>query len=471
MEIRYVSFLTGLCWFTVLGSSLYAQDVVIKSDKRILTRSDYDYAPSVMVEADKYKMYWCAKGVRGDEIFYSQSRVGSSLWSKPVSVFAPAEKVRQHFLANNPAFDGLHVCDPSVVRVRDKYYLYYGGLSEAPGASKKCQTKIGVAESYNGIDWSRMNKGKPIVLPERACPKNQYGVGQPSVVYKDGYFYMAYTDTSGFRSNPKNGAGLYLIRSKKPTFENREVATNFGWRLVTRSVKVTNHKLVDGFSVDMLYSDLAKNFVLALHYNSRFTTIRSYDDNFKPSKIERRVDGQWRDGPGLVRKPNGHAIPSSSCDVLPLSMVRSKGGKSPATWDLYFADVSMNLLENSEGCTADRVQNALSGYVVTSKKLPAAMVTKHGRIQLDSLRSLQGSNYSSITISNDLYRKLTYLGDIKRYQSAIVGKNLPNAILTTLGHRVQYQCSAPVLNNQSPQSWVTPERYHSYPLAGEVFCE
>lgn len=41
-----------------------------------------------------------------------------------------------------------------------------------------------------------------------------YGAGQPSVVYRNGYFYMIYTDTTGAASNPDFNT-LYPTKATK----------------------------------------------------------------------------------------------------------------------------------------------------------------------------------------------------------------------------------------------------------------
>ena len=61
----------------------------------------------------KYRMWWCG-GVAGDHILYSESQNFDGPWSLPKSVFQPT--------GNGKDFDGLHTCDPSVIRVRGIYY-------------------------------------------------------------------------------------------------------------------------------------------------------------------------------------------------------------------------------------------------------------------------------------------------------------------------------------------------------------
>lgn len=172
----------------------------------VLYRSFYDYVPAIMQDG-LYRMWWCG-GYQGDYIYYSQSSSLSGPWSTPQQVLTPTF---------GATFDGGHVCDPSVIRVNGVYYMYYGGNTEPTG-----YTKIGVATSTNGINWTRANGGNPIISSAgypHAFP-NPYGAGQPSAMYVDGFFYLAYTDTMGQASNTYNGAGIYVLRSQDPLFQS-----------------------------------------------------------------------------------------------------------------------------------------------------------------------------------------------------------------------------------------------------------
>lgn len=443
-----------------------AKQVYVEYDFKIFEHKNYDYAPAVILDNNKYRMYWCAED-KGDQIFYSESATYSGPWSNPKPVFRSrnttpgAPKSQQHF-------DGLHTCDPSVVKARGKYYLYYGGLSSEHGAPTNCKTRIGVAESPDGISWTRLNNGLPIVTSEGSCGKNRYGTGQPSVVFLDGYFYMVYTDTTGFAANKNNGAGLYVIRSKSPAFTNREVRTPRQWAKVGNGVRVTDHKLVDGFSADMMYSDAIDNFVVALHTNSKHTKIRFFDKNFSKTRPEMTVVGTWRDGPGLMKKPNGHALPSVSCNILPVPMVRARGEPSPSTWDLYLTDAYLEL--DNVNCSVEQLQRTYSGFVVRSPDKPLALITDSGRIQLENTAVLQNVNYSVVYVSNEIYERFNDLGAIKVSQKAVVGKGLPSALITTEGYRVQFSCIESIVRNKSSVLNISSKEFHNYPLGGEVFC-
>lgn len=223
--------------------------------------SIYDYAPSVMYDDNgKYRAWWCA-GVSGDYIGYSEGDTLNTFPNNLGTYYWPNRSGGQIGTETSKIyFDGIHACDPSVIKHRETYYLYYGGgtypteacmdgatynadgsvktldsgrslsacslildLTKYPQINSVYSTQIGAAKSSDGVHWERMNSGLPIVStfanpadaknfattygsaafpdnstsPRMKTKMNVYGAGQPSVIVKDNIFYMLYTDTTG----------------------------------------------------------------------------------------------------------------------------------------------------------------------------------------------------------------------------------------------------------------------------------
>ena len=174
----------------------------------------YTYAPSAIYDpADNlYKMWFCGPNTsgNGDAIYYASAASLQGPWSDPQQVFtAPAGQ-----------WDAHDVCDPSVIKGPDgTYTMYFSGAAHdsLAGSGGKAWTGIGVARSADGVHWQPVNNpqgaNSEIVAP--ANPNSPtYGAGQPSVMYRDGYYEMLYTDTT-----PTNSNMLFAIRSKDPTFQ------------------------------------------------------------------------------------------------------------------------------------------------------------------------------------------------------------------------------------------------------------
>jgi hypothetical protein len=96
------------------------------------------------------------------------------------------------------------VLDPSVVKVNGQFYMYF----DAPrtgGCDNGVNGQIFLARSTDGVNWtkypSKTARPQPVIpyfVAGANGPYNsegttdRYGIGEPSVVYKDGQFYMYY---------------------------------------------------------------------------------------------------------------------------------------------------------------------------------------------------------------------------------------------------------------------------------------
>lgn len=137
----------------------------------------YSYAP-VMLEDGEVERLWCCRnlvpGVIRDHIFYLERRGGKLAQCEPVLRPAAAG-----------AWDGFHVCDPSVIGgdfrlngTRYRYALFYLGNNVDASANNQ----IGVAFA-NGLGGQWTRRSTPLI----AYPTTgQWGVGQPSAVSLDG---------------------------------------------------------------------------------------------------------------------------------------------------------------------------------------------------------------------------------------------------------------------------------------------
>lgn len=211
----------------------------------------YEYAPTIIAENGVYRMWYCAglEGgvVAGDDIMYAESTSAAGPFFGP----GGGAPIRVFEGRGDGSYDGQHVCDPSVIKADDgTYYMYYGA------AIDDGETAIGVARSADGISWERLAPGGPIIAASHQVDRgNDYGAGQPSAIFKDGLFYLIFTDTTGAGTIESNGAGQFAWRSADPTFATgTEVFTGSTWEAHTfensRIFSVAN-----AFSADWQYSD------------------------------------------------------------------------------------------------------------------------------------------------------------------------------------------------------------------------
>jgi LPXTG-motif cell wall-anchored protein len=288
--------------------------------------SAYEYAPTVIAEGGKYRMWYCGQDPRGkvagDDILYAESTSLNGPFTGPGGG-APAIVFEG---SGGGGYDGQHTCDPSVVKTPDgTYYMYYGA------AVHDGETSIGVARSKDGISWERLKSAPIIAAAHQKNTGNNYGAGQPSAVYRDGKFYLIFTDTTGAGALP-NGAGQFAWRASTPTFDDTEVFTATGWQQYTpansRSFMVAN-----AFSADWQYSDELSAFVVAHHNDQNQTTLTFLKGDNLAVQPYAPVNfaGAWVEGPGIVSRPDKHAVDDakSECGRVPIDVIHASKGSPP----------------------------------------------------------------------------------------------------------------------------------------------
>jgi hypothetical protein len=204
----------------------------------------YAYAPSIISIDGLWYAYFCSTGTGPrdwDNIRYSTSTDGIH-WSRPIKILGASDAINERA-----------TCDPSVVQYDagdgSFYYLFYSGnqtnvqtvnfvaRSTSPSGPFLKLTKRGT--------WEKDPPDPKIILPPLyAAPENSnwYGLGQPSVVAKDGTLYQWYTDTTS--EYPSNGVNrIYFSIFSDPTSWPPGQATN----VVASSVDVKYDRLTQRF--------------------------------------------------------------------------------------------------------------------------------------------------------------------------------------------------------------------------------
>jgi hypothetical protein len=296
----------------------------------------YDYGPTVLLDRGQVRMWWCSQyggaGPAGDDILYAQAQ------SLDGPFAAPGGGIPAAVFSGAPGnFDGMHTCDPSVLRVGSTYYLYYTGAA----GDHALGNAVGLATSTDGVHWTRAAGGRPILGPAHDVHRaNVYGAGQPSAVYLDGWFYLMFTDTTG-RAAGDNGAGQFVLRSADPAFASGVQALDVGGFVpVTSTAAPRTRSVVDGFSADLMWVGALDAFVIA-HETDGGTTLTFWTADFAEHPFRPVVvPGPWREGPGLVRRADGHAPLSTAgpCDRVPFDVVRATvlGGAAAPTGLRHF---------------------------------------------------------------------------------------------------------------------------------------
>jgi len=421
--------------------------------------SQYDYAPTV-IQDGKYRMWWCswvsgAPDVNhgGDGIYYSEAEDINGPWSEPELVFKPR-------FGEQNAFDSWHTCDPSVVRVKSRYYMYYGGYPINPSSHR---TRIGLATSSDGRAWTRANNGNPIISNARATVSGDYGAGQPSIIYLDKKFYITYTDDTGLAHD---GAAQYVLRSSDATFqEGVEVLTSNGFEPRT-SINQTEHYFIRAATVDWQYSDVLDAFIVGLAGVPGKLVYKVFTKDLDYEIIPQiSISGSWSEGFGLVSRPDKHSIPTSTCGVVPLDIMRSVG-EGPRSWDLAHQgfDIVTDL-----SCAESSMARAMDGYYMISPGLPQSLVIDGVRLQFGHGETLRHFSRNSIPVASGIYHSIPSGGSLFRFNPVVQSPERPGAFEVG-GNLWPVSCPMALTTNGSVRTWITNAQWDSRQLMPSLHC-
>jgi hypothetical protein len=340
----------------------------------------YNYGPSVMLDRGQTRMWWCSQyggaGPAGDDILYAQAQSIDGPFT------APGGGIPAAVFSGAPGqFDGMHTCDPSVLRVGSTYYLYYTGAA----GDHALGNAVGLATSTDGVHWTRAANGRPILGPSHDVHRaNVYGAGQPSAVYLDGWFYLMFTDTTG-RAAGWNGAGQFVLRSPDPAFGGGVQALDVGGFVPVMSTAAPRGRsIVDGFSADLMWVGALDAFVVA-HETDAGTSLTFWTADFTENPFQPVViPGPWKEGPGLVRRADGHAPLSSAdpCDRVPFDVVRATviGSAAAPTGLRHYG---LDLLDSRSCANPARVAATFDGVTMPSPERTMDLVRDGKRVRVD----------------------------------------------------------------------------------------
>jgi hypothetical protein len=457
----------------------YAQTAFIRNT------NGYDFVPSVMFDG-KYRMWWCGSrpNYPGDYIFYAEASNINGPWTSPGS------NVPNSFLPvlaplRDGKFDSEHTCDPTVVRSGGTYFMYYGGTGYNSPAT--ATTAIGVASSTDGINWTRLNNGDPILMthPSRhALGTNRpYGTGQPSVVVMNGWFYMIHTDHLGLASNPGNGAGQYVLRSMDPLFGiGVQAMTGGGWRAIAdrqpgtaesqfRYESRTSYSTIEAFSVDWTYSDMMGGFVVAHHHGGNETYLDVWNNldwgNQKVSPVPLWVPGQSADGPGIVRRPDGHAMASTVCGETPVDLIRPAGGVDVFTSQMTATKAVLNMAQTCNGATWSGVFNT---WKVATPGLPLMVVVNGLRLQVALQAPADQLSKNTAYVPASIYHQIPYGASLVAGSPAWATAGQPIAFRLDDGRLWPVSCMDIINVNGSRVTSVSATQFAQTPKGPALYC-
>ena len=301
-------------------------------DQIALRRTSYNYAPAVIHDGATTHLYWCG-GVAGDFILHAQASSPDGPWHAADDAASGFDVALQP--TGNPAtFDGRHTCDPNVVKLGATFFLYYGGEA-ADGAL----TAIGVAASRDGVHFSRLNDGRPIVTaaetnPGYAAARLTYGAGQPAAAFVAPYLYLSFTDSTGSGVNKGNGAGQLALRSKDPSFAGGiEELTATGWQPRAPGRHTAEYSYLESFGMDWSFDKPSGLLIAASDRVAGHVTLFAIDPNTLKTLGTGDLAMTWKEGPALLAEADKTTAPRADCGKLPVTVFSAQGASAdPFSW-------------------------------------------------------------------------------------------------------------------------------------------
>jgi hypothetical protein len=157
-----------------------------------------------------------------------------------------------------------------------------------------------------------------------------------------------------------------------------------GFAAVPTASTTRTRSLVDAFSVDLTWIEALQAFAIA-HETTDGTTITFWNREFTASPYRPvLIAGPWREGPGLVRRPDGHTPLSAvdPCGRVPLDVVRATavdGTGAPTELRHFGIDVRAVI-----GCPSpDRLLSVLDGVAMPSPARTVDLVVDGRVVRVD----------------------------------------------------------------------------------------
>lgn len=209
--------------------------------------TSYDWGHSIIKIGDVYKMWW-TRGDPYDTIWFAESK-DTINWYNVQKVMTPA----------NSTWEKMHLARPNVIYVNNQYIMYYEAPSTVDAYGVETDNNIFRATSTDGIHWnkypSNANPVPVIQMPAGTSGRGFYGVGQPTVLYKNNQYIMYYT----FAAEPLAG----------PTGGNMITRATSSDGISWPGSSDTHQRLVQGSAADVKFSTQLNKYVMAFTVNNQ----------------------------------------------------------------------------------------------------------------------------------------------------------------------------------------------------------
>ena len=157
-------------------------------------------SPTVIFDGRLYWMWFTGveRDRPGESAYLFRTFIGAAISIDGLS-WTPLNGGQPVFMHGLPgSFDQHSVGHPMVIRDRDRFLMWYGGADGTDATADIRIERIGLAQSVDGVNWTRLNGGAPVVdIGGASSPDSIQATGPTVVRTIDGYtmWYGAYNGT------------------------------------------------------------------------------------------------------------------------------------------------------------------------------------------------------------------------------------------------------------------------------------
>lgn len=254
------------------------------------------------------------------------------------------------YLSEVSSIDWLHVLDPAVVKVGGQFYMYFDSPRTGP-CDNGVNNQIFLARSTNGSSWTKYpaSTAKPqAVVPYFAVGTNgpfnsegttdRYGIGEPSVVFRNGLFHIFYTYQPWMNESTVKRAtssdGISFSEGRRifpgPTLPDNDSGSGIEVRYIP--------------AWDLWFMVQATSSRTSLRWNISRDGIHWLPHPYRASQRTISVPTGYANSPAVEGNDYGHFGDSSLLGTKSTQIVYGTGSATdPLTWKLVGVDVTLSL--------------------------------------------------------------------------------------------------------------------------------
>jgi len=290
-------------------------------------------------------------------------------------------------------------------------------------------------------------------------------VGQPSAVFLDGWYYLMFTDTTGGAA-AANGGGQFVLRARDAALtQDRQALGPNGFASTPSTSAARTFSVLDGFTADWMWVDALNAFAIAADTGSG-TAITFWDENFHYHPYQSiTIGGTWREGPGLARRADGHALINitNPCGTVSFDLIRAtQDGSGPTGLAHFGLDVT-----GVNGCaTAAQALDVLNGFVLPTPDRTVELVADGVLVEFERRSVALALGYAVVTQPVPALAAMKPAGSIPADAS---GYSAPGRPIALLGSGKLWTVSEQTAAlNSSAITGVSTGQFDAYPRGADL---